>query len=288
MNRSKCPECGFVGWADAEACKKCGAAISPSVVEAPAPAPAPNFAVAYPTAAAPAPNVAVPYPGYDAYPNAQLKTGLATAALIIGILNFLFFGMFVIPIIVGIVISVVALNKIKHNPYEYGGRSLAIGGLVTNIVSISIILLIAAIAIPNILAARRAAFQAVAVNSLREIHTAEERYQMRKGKGHYGTLAELQSESLITPEMAGGIHWGYRFKIEVGKDGSDGWEGFATPTEYGSTGVRSFFIDETGILRGEDIHGLDASRFSPPVNSNQDYPQLSSQGRRASRNADDY
>src|SRR5215468_10502848 len=155
MNRSKCTECGFVGWAYAEACKKCGAAFSPSVVEAGAPAP--NFSVAYPTAAAPAPNPAVPYPSFNAYSPAQLKTGLATASLIIGILNFLFLGMFVIPIVVGIVISVVALNKIKRSPNEYGGKSLAIGGLVTNIVSVVIlvpIMLVAAIAIPNFLAAR--------------------------------------------------------------------------------------------------------------------------------------
>jgi type II secretory pathway pseudopilin PulG len=274
MNRSKCPKCGFVGWSDAEVCKKCGAAISPA-----------------PVAAAPSDqNLTAAYSSYNIAPTAQLKTGLATASLVIGILNFLFFGMFVIPIIAGIIISVVALNKINRSPYEYGGKSLAIGGLVTNIVSVVIlvpILIIAAIAIPNLLAARRAAYESAAVNSLGQIHTAEVSYQMRKGKGHYGTLAELQSESLIEPELAGGTKRGYHFKVEVGRDGDDGWAGFAVPAEYGSTGVRSFFIDETGILRGEDSHGLDASRFAPPVNFNRDYQGPRPQGRRASRNADD-
>src|SRR5215831_5260898 len=293
MNRSKCPECGFVGWADAEACKKCGAAISPSVVEAPAPAPAPNFAVAYPTAAAPAPNVAVPYPGYDAYPPAQLKTGLATASLIIGILNFLFFGMFVIPIIVGIVISVVALNKIKHSPNEYGGKSLAIGGLVTNIVSVVIlvpILLVAAMAIPNFLAARAAANEAAAMYSLRQIHEAEVTYHSKTHNRYYGTANDLQSDSLIPPELASGTKSGYRFKIEVIKDGDGGSAGFAAtavPTVYQSSGRRSFFIDETGVLRAEDSHGLEASRFAPPVNFNRDYPDTRSLGRRKSKNPDD-
>jgi type II secretory pathway pseudopilin PulG len=230
------------------------------------------------------------YSSYNIPPVAQLKTGLATASLVIGILNFLFLGMFVIPIIVGIIISVVALNKIKRSPYEYGGKSLAVGGLVTNIVSVVIlvpIILIAAIAIPNLLASRRAAYEISAASSLSQIHTAEVAYQMRKGKGHYGTLAELQSESLIVQELAGGTRRGYRFKVEVGKDGDDGWAGFAVPTEYGSTGVRSFFIDETGVLRGEDSHGLDASRFAPPVNFNRDYQEPRPQGRRASRSADD-
>ena len=94
MNRSKCPACGFVGWAGAEACKKCGAAISSPIVGA---APIPNLAVAYPAAAVPVRD-AMPYPGYNLYPQAQLKTGLATASLVIGILNFLVMGMFVLPI----------------------------------------------------------------------------------------------------------------------------------------------------------------------------------------------
>ena len=285
MNRSKCPACGFVGWAGAEACKKCGAAISSPIVGA---APTPNLAVAYPAAAVPT-GAPMPYPGYNVYPHAQLKTGLATASLVIGILNFLVMGMFVIPIAVGIVISVVALNKIKRSPNEYGGKSLAIGGLVTNIVSVVIlvpIMLVAAIAIPNFLAARRAANEAAAMYSLRQIHNAEVTYHARKGNRYYGTLNDLQSESLIPPELASGTKSGYRFKVEAIKDGGDGSAEFAAtavPTEYQSSGRHSFFIDETGVLRAEDIHGLEASRFAPPVNFNRDYPS----GRRISRNPND-
>lgn len=291
MNRSKCPECGFVGWANAESCKRCGAAMSPSLT-APV-GPVPNLAAPYPAVAAPAPNFATPYPGYNVYPPAQLKTGLATASLVIGILNFLFFGMFVVPIIVGIVISVVALNKIKQSPNEYGGKSVAIGGLVTNIVSVVILLpimIIAAIAIPNLLAARMAANEAAAMYSLRQIHAAELTYHSKKANRYYGTLSELQSEALISPELASGTKSGYRFKVDALKDGGDGSSGFtvtATPTEYASSGRRSFFIDETGVLRAEDSHGLEASRFAPPVNFNRNYPDPRSLGRRTSSPDDD-
>lgn len=273
MNRSKCPECGFVGWADAEVCKRCGAPMSPSTV---APPPPPQ-------------NLTAPYPSYNAYPQAQLKTGLATASLIIGILNFLFFGMFVIPIIVGIVISVIALKKINGSPYEYGGKSLAVGGLVTNIVSVVIlvpIMMVAAIAIPNILAARRAANEGAAIYSLRNILKAEATYQAKKGNGTYGTLADLQRESLISPELASGSEYGYRFKVETGKE-EGGWAAFAVPAEYGSSGVRSFVVDQTGVLRGEDSHGLEASKFAPPVSSSRDYPDSRSSGPRASNSSDD-
>src|SRR6185436_10865300 len=97
------------------------------------------------------------YPGYNA-PPAELKTGLAITSLVMGIANFLLLGIFVLPTIAGIVVSAVALNKIKRYPHEYGGKSIAVGGLVTNIVSIVVlipVMLIAAIAIPNLLAARR-------------------------------------------------------------------------------------------------------------------------------------
>src|SRR5215831_4872899 len=274
MNRSKCPECGFVGWADAAACKRCGATMSPSTVE---------------VAAAAAPNPTVPYPSYNVYSQSQLKTGLATASLIIGILNFLFFGMFLIPIVVGIVISVVALKKINRSPHEYGGKSLAIGGLVTNIVSVVVlvpIMMVAAIAIPNLLAARRAANEGAAIYALRNILKAEVTYQAKKGYGSYGTLADLQNELLISPELASGTQYGYRFKVETGKE-EGGWSGFAVPAVYGSSGVRSFYVDETGVLRGEDSHGLDASKFAPPLNSNRDYPDSRSLGRRSANNSDD-
>jgi type II secretory pathway pseudopilin PulG len=244
--------------------------------------------MAAPVAAPSAPSLTGSYSSYNVSPNAQLKTGLATASLVIGILNFLFLGMFIVPIVVGIVISVVALNKIKSNPHEYGGKSLAIGGLVTNIVSVVVlvpILLIAAIAIPNLLAARRAANEGAAIYALRKIHMAEVTYQSREGNGSYGTLSDLQKASLISPALASGAQSGYRFKVET--DRGDGWAASAVPAEYASSGVRSFCIDETGVLRGEDSHGLEASRFAPPLNFNRDYSDQRSPGRGASRNVDD-
>src|SRR6185436_7816783 len=105
------------------------------------------------------------YPGYNV-PPAELKTGLAITSLVLGIANFLLLGIFLLPTVVGIVVSVVALNKIKRQPNEYGGKSLAVGGLVTNIVSVVVlvpVMVIAAIAIPNLLAARRAANESAAI-----------------------------------------------------------------------------------------------------------------------------
>jgi type II secretory pathway pseudopilin PulG len=170
---------------------------------------------------------------------------------------------------------------------------MAIGGLVTNIVSIVAfipIMIIASIAIPNLLASRMAANEGATLRGLRTIHEAEQTYQATTGNGQYGTLADLQRDSLITADLASGEKSGYRFKVEVFKSTSDRPATFAVvavPTDYGSSGRRSFFVDETGVLRGEDRQGVEASKSTPPVNFNR-YPERPSEARsRSSRYAND-
>ena len=279
MKSAKCVQCGFVGWSDAEICKKCGASISAAPVDM-VESPGGNFSSSS---------------NYHLTPQEELKTGWAIASLVLGIANFLLLGIFLLPTIIGIVVSAVALNKVKRYPHEYGGRSMAIGGLVTNIVSVVVlipVMLIASIAIPNLLASRRAANEGAALRALRIVHEAEQTYQATTGRGQYGTLAELQTGSLISPELASGVKSGYRFKVEVVEDKGDGWAGFtatAIPTAYGTTGTgrRSFFIDESGVLRGEDSNGLEANRSAPPLNLNRNYREDRSETRRSSRYADD-
>ncbi len=278
MKSVKCSQCGFVGWSDAEFCKKCGAPTS-SV-----PAGAVDSASA---------NFHAPHSDYRVTSPEDLKTGWAVTSLVFGIANFLLLGIFFLPTIAGIVVSVVALNKIKRYPHEYGGKGLAIGGLVTNIVSVVVlipVMVIAAIAIPNLLAARRAANEGAAIKAVRTLHAAEQTYQATYGNGSYGSLAELQSGSLITPELASGVKSGYRFKVEVFEPSKGIPATFAVtavPTEYGSTGRRSFFVDESGVIRGEDNNGLEANKSTPPANLNRRYAERDSNTSRASRYGDD-
>jgi type II secretory pathway pseudopilin PulG len=241
----------------------------------------------------PSGNVTTYYTNYPVAPTEDLKTGWATASLVMGISNFLLLGIFLIPTIVGIVVSVVALNKIKRWPHVYGGKGLAVGGLVTNIVSIVAlipVMIIAAIAIPNLMASRRAANEGATIRALRIIHSAEQTYQSTEGNGDYGSLNDLRRTSLISEDMAREIRSGYRYKLEAVKHTRESLATFtvvAVPTEYGSTGRRSFFIDETGVLRGEDRTGLEASRDTPALGSDRGYVEERSGTRRSSRYADD-
>jgi type II secretory pathway pseudopilin PulG len=296
MKSAKCPQCGFVGWADAEVCKKCGAPVAQSGVASPAPEVAVNnfnehqYVNQHQQVDE---NQTYYYPAnVNPFPE-DLKNGWAITALVSGILNFMLLGIFVLPTIAGIVISAVAMKKIKRQPLEYGGNGMAVGGLILNIVSavaLIPIMLIAAIAIPNLLAARRAANEGSAINALRTIHSAEMTYQATEGRGYdFGTLVDLERKNLINTQLASGTRSGYKFMLDSTLKDSEGQPAFvvvAVPTDYPSSGKRSFFVDETGVIRGEDNHGLEASRNAPPLRSGGDYSDSRSRGR--SNTSDDY
>jgi len=264
-----------------------------------APAPVPVVAQSVPyypapvDAAQPVPDFPVPpmpYSNYSAMPQAELKTGLAITAMVLGIVNFTCSSIFVIPVIAGIVISAVSLSKIKNYPHEYGGKPMAVAGLVMNIIAALTIPMMLAIAIPNLLASRRAANEGAAMQSMRTIASAEQTFQSTAGRGEYGTLIDLWQANMISQELANGTKWGYQFKVQVFK--ATGYSparftAVAVPTAYGSSGQRSFFIDESGVLRGEDSHGLEANRSSPPIGDDRDYPPMRSGTRRSTSYGND-
>ena len=256
MKSVKCFECGFVGWADAEHCKKCGAERLPEPVGHFHQAPA-NYG-----------SYQQPYGNL-----ADLKKGTAIFALVLGILNLMTLGLVGVGAVAGIVVAAMALSKIKSNPHVYGGKELATAGLISSILSLVLIVpigIVAAIAIPNLMAARRAANEASTIASLRSIHAAEATYQATRGAGAFGTLDQLASERLINPALASGAHNGYRFSLETNPSRYNDVPGFqlvVVPLTYGSSGNRSFYVDETGVIRAEDNRGREANELTPPLNN---------------------
>jgi type IV pilus assembly protein PilA len=257
MKSTKCPECGFVGWSDAGNCKSCGA----SLVERHYPQASPVHATEY-----------SPW----SEPNEGVKKGLAIFALVLGIISFFTFGLLGVGAVTGIIVAAVAMGRVTREPSRYGGRGMAIAGLVlsiTSLVSTVPIGIIAAIAIPNLLASRRAANESSAINSLRRISSAEVTYQSIYQK--YGSLDDLASEQLIDPTLASGVKNGYRFSLELTASEYSNPEGFkvkSVPLNYQSSGRRSFFIDETSVIRASDNHGGPSSEFDPPLASDYDFP----------------
>jgi type II secretory pathway pseudopilin PulG len=269
MNSIKCSACGFVGWGGVEVCKKCGATLMPH--SASSPDQVPGFSNNQPDARR---------------SNTQLKKGLAICSLVIGIINLFTLGLLGIGAILGITLSIVALSRIKNNPWVYGGKELATAGLVTSILSVVIVVpigIIAAIAIPNLLASRRAANEGSTIQALRQVSSAEAIYFGVHGT--YGTLEELANEQMIDPGIAAGTRHGYLIRI-VSTSKSENPIGFqlvAVPLTYPNSGRRSFYLDETGVIRAADARGRDATEFDDPLNQDNGYPSRAPASRNSGR-----
>lgn len=262
MKSTKCNKCGFVGWADLQTCKACGA---------------PMIERAY-TLPPPPPVSSVSYEHWDRPPS--LKVGLAVVSLVLGILGFFTFGLLVVGAITGSICGWIAMTRAKRDPRRYGAHGIAIAGFVLNIAMVVWVPLVAAIAVPNLIAARRAANEAAAISSMRQISVAQADYQTNFGK--YGTMDELAAQSLIDQKLASGRRSGYRFAIEVmtNEDNIEGFVVTAVPISEMS-GTRSFYVDETLVVRGADKSGRPASKLDPPLGQDADYPN-----RRSDRRAD--
>jgi type IV pilus assembly protein PilA len=263
MKSTKCVECGFVGWSDVEHCKKCGAPLGQRSHDLPLPTAMPSYDSNY--------------ENYDRVDEQDgEKKGLAIAALVLGIIGFFTIGLLGVGAITGIILASMALSKIKRYPWQYGGRGIAIAGLVLNIlalVSFVPVGIIASIAIPNLLAARRAANEASAMSSLRTLHAAEATYQATDGNGQFGTLQDLAAHGLIDSKLASGTKNGYQFTVEVTTDEMNypGFTVVGVPVTYRSTGTRSFYVDETGVIRGSDNSGGPSTKMDLPVDNESDF-----------------
>lgn len=90
-----------------------------------------------------------------------------------------------------------------------------------------------------------------AESSLRLIRKAQSVYRSHN-QNRFGTLQELHSADLIDAELAGGTKDGYRFDVRAGQDS---YTATAVPLEYDVTGSWSFYLDESGVIRGTPTKG---------------------------------
>lgn len=108
------------------------------------------------------------------------------------------------------------------------------------------------------------------ISDLRTLRGAQMTYRATTGNGNYGLFTDLFSAGLITGRMAAANNHGYGFIVETISQGTDVPAFFrfkATPTNYGVTGIRSFYIDVNGVLRGADKQGQPADETDPPINN---------------------
>ena len=131
--------------------------------------------------------------------------------------------------------------------------------LIELLIVVAIILIIAAIAIPNLLRSRIAANEASAVGSIRTVNTAEVTYNSTYPNVGFNVLANLggaggsaTGAGLIDSVLASSVKSGYQFLVTTA--GATGSGPATTYTVQGDpqnsqTGQRHFYSDQSGVIR---------------------------------------
>jgi type IV pilus assembly protein PilA len=127
--------------------------------------------------------------------------------------------------------------------------------LIELLIVVAITGILAAIAVPGLLAARRAANEASAQASVRTIHSCQATYKATSLNAEYGTLSDLQGEYLTDTVLASGTKSGYSF-VTTPTSGvlPTQFHSTAVPTGTsgtGRTGNRRFAMTEDGVMRGD-------------------------------------
>ena len=141
------------------------------------------------------------------------------------------------------------------------------------LIVVAIILIIAAIAIPNFLHSKIAANQASAVGSMRSLNTACVSYSTSYGQfpaaltnlgpvGSGGTPSSTSAD-LIDSVLASGSKSGYTFVYAAGTS-NQSYSVTATPIILGSSGQNMYFTDQSGVIRF-DTSGAGAAAASTPI-----------------------
>jgi len=147
--------------------------------------------------------------------------------------------------------------------------------LIELLIVVAIILIIAAIAIPNLMRAKIAANEASAVGSLRTLNTACVAYATTYG-GFPNSLSNLGPSNGATPTsamsdlvdsvLASGSKTGYTFSFSAGAASGGFPQSYsftAHPVTVGSTGQRYFYTDQSGVIRASTSGAADSS--STPI-----------------------
>ena len=141
--------------------------------------------------------------------------------------------------------------------------------LIELMIVVAVISIISAIAIPSLLRSRLTANEAAAVGSLRTISNGEVQFQSAgyvdtdgDDVGDYaslgptgvaGTLANpvAGSEPFVDTVLGSGFKSGYQFVVQPGNagNGDEVYTATADPATPGRTGIRRFFMDQTGVIR---------------------------------------
>ncbi|MHB9109905.1 MAG: DUF4190 domain-containing protein [Armatimonadota bacterium] len=131
--------------------------------------------------------MAPPPPGVPPVPTGPAapppSNGLAIASLVLGLLGLCTAGL---TSIAGLILGIIALNRIKQDPRLAGSRGLAIGGIVSSAIlaPIMLIAIVASVLFPVFAKSREKARQATCTSNQRQLALAIQMYAQDNG-GQY-------------------------------------------------------------------------------------------------------
>jgi type IV pilus assembly protein PilA len=154
--------------------------------------------------------------------------------------------------------------RCQEQTNDPGFRNRAANGfsLIELLVVVAVILTIAAIAIPNYIHSRLRANEASAIQSLRNISTAQALYSTMWGVGYASSLTKLSGNGVVVDQnnaalidqvLAAGLKNGYIISLTPGAPDPQGNTGTysvtADPQVPGSSGDRHFYTDQFSVIR---------------------------------------
>lgn len=185
--------------------------------------------------------------------------------------------------VIAVVFGHLSRSEIKRSAWVLTGSGRALAGLILGyLVGGSIVIVIAAIGIPNLLRNPLPENQAFAVSSLRTVATAEVTYSSTYNGCYSRTLSELgppgpgfqlseANAGLVDKTLASGASSGYLITYKVTRANRKGCvTGFAVwadPVRPGTTGQDHYYTDESGVVRFEA--NTVSRNDSPPIGSQQ-------------------
>src|SRR5215470_15646292 len=194
-----CNHCNHENPPEAVFCSMCGNVLSQSSTS-PAPDPVPHS------------------PGLPQYREdlgrRHLKKRMAIASLVIGIVSILTLSCGLVGAIPGIVFGIMAHSKATKQPLEYGGKGIALAGIITSVTSIplgAILGIVAAIVVPRYMKPVEIASETSIIIRLEEISLAE--YKLYDKTHRYGTLQDLEAAGLL--DSSAPVPVGYKVAVRT-------------------------------------------------------------------------
>jgi hypothetical protein len=225
-----CTNCGTSNADNAQFCVSCGQSMSAQPATIVTPSTAPTI---------------IPPGGVE-------TSGKAIASLVCGLFSLMFPAA-----IAAIILGHISRSEIRKSGGRLKGNGLALTGLIFGYMGIAVIpvLIIAAIAIPNLLRARIAANEASAAAAIRTIMVAELRYRETYPDQGYtcrlenlaGNGSSATAAGLIDQGLASGQKTGYVFQLD--ECTQESFTVSAQPLNRNVTGVRTFCAKEDGVVR---------------------------------------